>query len=474
MPTTKGINPSQQYVFGNQSPRVGIIGAGPAGLAAAARLSEAGVRVDLFEASDNLGGLARSIPLWNRQLELSAHIFHNADPFVNRLWQDSAGELVEIKLRRGIFDGEQVIEYPITPLRILRNLGTTSTVLSVIGLGIGRLSQRLRPLPKTAEDWMIRNYGRPLHNRFLRDYAEKLWGLPCNKISASFPRFLFQSADSSQKGEQTFLYPKFGNSSVWNRLGEQLCARGVSIHKQTRVSKLEIINSKVTGLATNNGHHRFDHVISTMPLGMLARLALPGDASIESAAAKLRARSTVLVYLLAKTGKQSKFNWLSVYPANFSMGRITDFGQWLNSEDGNTVYCLEYWCDRGGELWNQDNKEIVALATAELNRTKLLGSVSVIDSHVERLPGTHPVFSLESQSALDHIKPKLAAVDGLSTVGRHGDHGVFGMGESMEAARIVADRVILDLAPHSLAPTRPALPKTPSRLRATEQLVAVD
>ena len=149
-----------------------------------------------------------------------------------------------------------------------------------------------------------------------------------------------------------------------------------------------------------------------------------------------------MVYLLAKDTNDSHFDWLSVYPANYQLGRITDFGHWLQRSDGNTVYCLEYWCDRDDELWRCSDETLAALACSELNKTALVGTVEPLESHVERVPGSHPVFSLSSQTAIDHITAGLKKIDGLSTVGRQGSHGVLGMGESMESAVSAADHVI--------------------------------
>ena len=428
--------------------RVAVIGGGPGGLAAAARLAEAGVSVELFEAGAELGGLARSIRLWGNPVELSAHIFRSADTFVNRLWRECAGELKEITLRRGIFDGSAVIEYPMTPLRIVRNLGIVQAMRSLTSLVYRRMSKRWSPTPENAEQWMVQTYGRPLHERFLRDYAEKLWGVPCDQISASFPQFLFQSAGDS-KGDQTFFYPRNGNSSVWNALGERLLESGVKVHLRTRVSQLESVDHsakrRVTGLVVDGERIAFDHVISTMPLGLLARLALPANQRVSALATELRARSTLLVYLRATSGSRSAYNWLSVYPASYRMGRITDFGHWLDSNDGSTVYCLEYWCDRDDDLWSQSDAALTDLALNELNQTGQVGTVEAQESHIERLPATHPVFSLAAQDAMSTINEELEAVEGLSSVGRHGSHGVLGMGESMEAAREVADKVVFDL-----------------------------
>src|SRR6516164_7759059 len=55
--------------------RVGIIGAGPAGITAAFQLSKAGVKVELYEAGENVGGLSRTIELWGQKVDLGPHRF---------------------------------------------------------------------------------------------------------------------------------------------------------------------------------------------------------------------------------------------------------------------------------------------------------------------------------------------------------------------------------------------------------------
>jgi len=45
------------------SDRIGVIGAGPAGLAAAYSLGKLGLPVDVFEAAPTVGGMARTLEL---------------------------------------------------------------------------------------------------------------------------------------------------------------------------------------------------------------------------------------------------------------------------------------------------------------------------------------------------------------------------------------------------------------------------
>ena len=45
---------------------IGIVGAGPAELTAAYKIAEAGFDGTLFEASDSVGGMAKSFELWGQ------------------------------------------------------------------------------------------------------------------------------------------------------------------------------------------------------------------------------------------------------------------------------------------------------------------------------------------------------------------------------------------------------------------------
>ncbi|MEM8678730.1 MAG: FAD-dependent oxidoreductase, partial [Planctomycetota bacterium] len=66
--------------------RVGIIGAGPAGLTAAYKLAQGGAEVEVFEASPYVGGMSRSIQLWDQTVDIGPHRFFSNDARVNRLW----------------------------------------------------------------------------------------------------------------------------------------------------------------------------------------------------------------------------------------------------------------------------------------------------------------------------------------------------------------------------------------------------
>src|SRR3954447_21236216 len=104
--------------------KVAVIGAGPAGMTAAYELSKGGAQVEVFEASPQVGGLARTIELWNQKVDLGPHRFFSNDARVNTLWLEVAGRDYEMvdRLTRIYYRGKFFF-YPLKAADALRNLG---------------------------------------------------------------------------------------------------------------------------------------------------------------------------------------------------------------------------------------------------------------------------------------------------------------------------------------------------------------
>ena len=71
--------------------RIAVIGAGPAGLAAAYVLTRFAPKVHVFEASGSVGGMARSFRLWDQTVDLGPHRYFSRDRRVNELWLEVVG-----------------------------------------------------------------------------------------------------------------------------------------------------------------------------------------------------------------------------------------------------------------------------------------------------------------------------------------------------------------------------------------------
>ena len=150
--------------------------------------------------------------------------------------------------------------------------------------------------PKTLEQFFINRFGNRLYKTFFKDYTEKVWGVPCSKISAEWgPKrikglsvtktltnavstiFKTNKKDLSQKNTETslieyFLYPKFGPGQMWETVAEKVKNDGAILKQNNRVIAINIEKNKVSTvvienvLTKNKETLECDYCISTMPI----------------------------------------------------------------------------------------------------------------------------------------------------------------------------------------------------------------
>src|SRR5918998_657490 len=79
------------------TPPVAVLGAGPAGLTAGYLLARRGVPVIVFEADDQVGGIAKTVERDGYRFDLGGHRFFTKSAEVDALWRDLLGD--ELLLR---------------------------------------------------------------------------------------------------------------------------------------------------------------------------------------------------------------------------------------------------------------------------------------------------------------------------------------------------------------------------------------
>ncbi|HEY8501070.1 MAG TPA: FAD-dependent oxidoreductase, partial [Solirubrobacterales bacterium] len=158
------------------SPPVAVLGAGPAGLTAAYRLVERRVPVVVFEADDQVGGLARTVCREGYRFDLGGHRFFTKSAEVEALWEELLGPelLVRPRLSRIHWRG-RFIEYPLRPADVLAKVGPLELVRSLGSYARAQL--RRRGAEESYEEWVSSRFGRRLFELFFKTYTEKVWGV---------------------------------------------------------------------------------------------------------------------------------------------------------------------------------------------------------------------------------------------------------------------------------------------------------
>src|SRR3989304_7243116 len=107
-----------------------ILGAGPAGLAAAAELGKRGVNdVVIVDRNQRVGGLARTENFDGVRFDVGPHRFYTKNFEINRLWHETLGaDFVPVDRLTRIFYKKKLFRYPLEPLNALYNLGLVESV----------------------------------------------------------------------------------------------------------------------------------------------------------------------------------------------------------------------------------------------------------------------------------------------------------------------------------------------------------
>ena len=440
-----------------------IVGAGPAGLTAAYELiTRTDIRPVVIEMSDYMGGISRTINHKGNRIDIGGHRFFSKSDRVMDWWlshlpvEDTPEETVqiayqnktrslrpsgpggspeetdEVMLLRGrksrIYYQGKFFNYPVTlDLDTVRKLGIRRT--GRIGLSYLKASAIPRA-EHNLEDFMINRFGNELYKTFFRDYTEKVWGTPCDQISAEwgaqrikglslrtaaahFFKNLLPSPPEgiAQKGTETslieqFLYPKLGPGQMWELVADKITAAGGEILTGWKVtaactdpdSPSRLRSIVATNRAGETREWSGDLFFSTMPVQDLVRsmresTAVPKEVVAISEGLLYRDFITVGVLLdelLVREvvdGQERPItdNWLYIQDAEVQVDRIQVFNNWspyLVADPSKSWIGLEYFCDEGDALWSLSDEEMSALGVRELAQIGLAKPSAVRDSVV--------------------------------------------------------------------------------------------
>src|SRR6195952_3659363 len=128
-------------VDGATRPHV-VLGGGPAGLTAGYLLAKAGKKVIVFEAEDQVGGIAKTVvdPEGFR-FDLGGHRFFTKNKEVNDLWLEIMGDEFLMRPRQSrIFWRGKFLDYPLQGMDVVKKLGP----IELVRCGLSYLRASLR------------------------------------------------------------------------------------------------------------------------------------------------------------------------------------------------------------------------------------------------------------------------------------------------------------------------------------------
>ncbi|PSL45694.1 protoporphyrinogen oxidase [Chitinophaga niastensis] len=504
-----------------------IIGAGPAGLTAAYELLK---RTDIIpiilEKSGDIGGISKTVNYKGNRMDIGGHRFFSKSDRVMNWWfnimpvqtEGQSNFNISYQNKSNKIDAESIIQadnvgkdpdkvmllrkrlsriyflrkffaYPIQlSIDTLRKLG----LLRTISIMFSYLKAQLFPRKpeKTLEDFMINRFGHTLYELFFKDYTEKVWGIPCNAISAewgaqrikgvSISKAIQHAAatlmkrnkkgdDITQKNTETslieqFLYPKFGPGQLWEEVARQVEEMGgkILMHHDVKRIYTSYNNNQIAAVAAINnitGETSLlegDYFFSTMPVQeLIASMDGTIPDEVKEVAAGLQYRDFITVGILLKqlsfldqkTGEWKPLKledtWIYIQEQAVKVGRIQLFNNWspYMVKDPDTIWVgMEFFCNKQDAFWNLKDEEIKQLAISELEKIGLAAVANVLDTTVLRMEKTYPAY-FGTYDRFDTIRQYIDGFENIFLVGRNGMHKYNNSDHSMLTAMVAVDNI---------------------------------
>ncbi|AHF00203.1 FAD-dependent oxidoreductase [Thioalkalivibrio paradoxus] len=402
--------------------RIAILGAGISGLSLGWLLSKIGKRVTLFEATDRIGGLARTFEWHGIPCDIAPHRLYTRD----RELIGMIGALVPLREHRRnsrILMRDRVVQDPINPIELLLRFDRRTGARLLWGY-------LTRPnLPEDSfESLALNRYGRGLYDVFFEPYTRKMFGVPPSRISVAWGREKLRSSgllDAIRRRSKTFFstfhYPAEGG---YGRIAEAMHAR---IHGDVRleagVTGIERTGNRVTAVVYRRAGamHRFecDRVFSTLPASVLGRML--GEEI------PLRFRHIQLVYLYVKRPRVMPYQWVYFGDADVVINRMAEFRNFHDPSSGGdgTVLCAEV---------TADTSRPVEDVLAALERYRLLDRSEVDDVLVLPESFGYPVYDRGFEVAKTQAEAAFSRYGNLHRVGRNAEFRHIEVDEDLESA----------------------------------------
>ena len=420
-----------------------ILGAGPAGLAAAYTLTKMGQPVVVVERDNCVGGLAKSFEYQGFILDYGPHRFYTKLAPVLQLWNEVLGdEQVTVNRLTRIYYRGKYFNYPLKVKQVLVTLGWVET----LNILTSYLQARLFPNrhPKNFAEWVTAQFGQRLFEIFFQGYTEKLWGISCTEISTDWAAqrikglSLFKAVRNAILGNDgkvknlvdQFQFPRLGSGQLYDQIADYLQQHHQPILLNTEVIAVHQNQLKVTHVTLRNRQTQEEKtvscksVISSIPITTLVQqIQSPPPPTVTKAAKCLKFRNTVLVYLILEGGAVFPDNWLYINDPRVKLGRVTNFANWspeMLPNSHQTPLCCEYWCNFNDDLWQASEAELQAMAEEDLRTINLIQHQKVLNGLVIRLPRTYPIYAGEYKQALTELQAYFQQFKNLQLIGRYG------------------------------------------------------
>jgi protoporphyrinogen oxidase len=387
--------------------RVGIIGAGAAGLAAAYELVKQGHYAAVYERVPFLGGQASTFDVGGARLERGYH--H---------WFTSDADIVDLTIEIGLGDRIRWIDSTVgtlvdgriydfvTPMDLLKF--TAMSLPDRIRLGLTTLYlQRQRDYRKyedvTADEWLRRYVGKSgydvfwgpmMRGKFGEEHYREVgmawvWGKIQTRVKSRGKSMIREKLG----------YPMGSFGEVFDVLAERVCEMGGDVHTSAAVERVEIDGGRARGLhvaldGVDSELEEFDAVLATTPSYIFPSLvpSLPDD--YLARLTDVNYMAAVLIVLVLDRPLSGVY-WLNVSDRSIPFVAVIEHTNLIEPEHygGKYIVYLSNYLTTDNPLYRMDHDELLKEYLPHLRKINPNFAISWIEeSYHHRVGAAQPII----------------------------------------------------------------------------------
>jgi protoporphyrinogen oxidase len=398
---------------------IAVVGAGLAGLTAALRLSEAGLKVRVFERYPRPGGLARVLEIGGEAIEAFYHHLFTTDTAYVALAEELglADEIEWLPSRMGIWADGRLWDFG-TPqsLLLFRPLGLIDKFrFAASTLIIQRISDPTRFENVTASEWVRRHQGErvwrtvwgPLLYQKFADEAENvsmvwLW----KKLSLRG-----RSRSSSGLGERLG-YMRGSFARLVAALESRLERLGAQLHLSEAVQRVDAVDSGFE-IRTRNQCFAAQRVL--VAASVTDHLEIAGhllETAERASLQDLKATGAICT-LLELEQSLTPYYWLNIADPEMPFGGLIEHTNYIPADryGGATILYISNYLFADHPMYRASKKEVIAAYIPALKRVNPSFDESwILRSHHFRADSAQPVVTNGYRAVIPAVRTSMTGL----------------------------------------------------------------
>ena len=400
--------------------RVGIIGGGAAGLAAAYELTKQGHYAEVFEQAPFLGGQASTFPVGGSQLERGYHhLFVSDTDIVDLIHEIGLGHrMAWLESKVGLYNSGKIWRFS-TPLDLLRF--TPLSMIQRLRVGFWTfVMQKTKGWRKfesvTARDWIIGHMGQEAYQVIWEPLLRGKFGEYYEQISMTWlwgKIYLRVASRGNSLQKERLGYPMGSFGEVFDTLTQRIEQQGGNVHIQAGVEQITVENGAATGVRVQIGDgeaqpKEYDAVITTTPSYILPRLlpTLPPD-YLELLTTTNYLSAVLIILVLDRP--LSNMYWLNIADRELPFVGVIEHTNMIDKSlygDNHIVYVTNYLSQQS-DLYQMPQEELLTTYIPHLKKINPDFDRSwIIEDYYHKVDGAQPIIGLNySQQIPNHRTP---------------------------------------------------------------------